>query len=187
MKIEHPEIGVCGLSCRLCPSYHTDAKSRCAGCKSEERMAVDCPFIICAVKKKALEFCWECPEDETCDKWGRHREFGRSHDTFKCYQKLESDIAFIRENGVAEFARLQKIREELLREILLHFNEGRSKTYYCIAATVLEIDELKEALAKAGKGSQGLAIKEKSKLLRSIIDEIAARKGYCLKLRKQEK
>jgi len=160
MKIEHPEIGVCGLSCRLCPSYHKDAQSRCAGCKIEERMAAGRPLITCAVKKKALEFCWECPENEPCHKWGKHRQFSRSPDTFKCYQKLENNIAFIRENGVAEFARLQKIREELLRDSLLRFNEGRSKTYYCIAATVLEIDELKEALAKAGKDSQGLEKKK---------------------------
>ncbi|TEB08592.1 hypothetical protein Psch_02157 [Pelotomaculum schinkii] len=52
MKIKHPEIGVCGLSCRLCPRYHTDTKSKCHGCKSQARIAVGCPFITCAVKKK---------------------------------------------------------------------------------------------------------------------------------------
>jgi len=50
--LRHPEIGICGLSCRLCPSYHTEGKSRCGGYKSETRLAVGCPFITCAVKKK---------------------------------------------------------------------------------------------------------------------------------------
>ncbi|WP_241422576.1 hypothetical protein [Candidatus Contubernalis alkaliaceticus] len=56
MKIKYPAIGICGLSCRLCPRYNTEAKSRCLGCKSEDRMAVGCPFITCAVKKKGVEF-----------------------------------------------------------------------------------------------------------------------------------
>lgn len=57
MQVDYPEIGICGLSCRLCPSYHIEGKSRCAGCKSANRMAVGCPFITCAVKKKGIEFC----------------------------------------------------------------------------------------------------------------------------------
>ena len=68
--------------------------------------------------------------------------------------------------------------------MLNEFNEGRSKSYYCIAATVLETDELQEALKKAKEISSSLTIKEKSKLLHSIIDEIAKQKKYYLKLRK---
>jgi len=68
--------------------------------------------------------------------------------------------------------------------MLQEFNEGRSKNYYCIAATVLETSELKEALAKDGKDSAGLDIKGKSKVLHSILDEIAERRNYYLKLRR---
>ncbi len=184
MKIKYPEIGICGLSCRLCPNYLMDTKSRCLGCKSDGRMAVGCPFITCAIKKKGIEFCWDCEESKTCEKWRKRRDAGKKVDSFKCYQKLEDDIAFIQKNGVAEFEKLQKIREKLLREMLQEFNEGRSKSYYCIVSTVLEIKELKEALVKAKKNSKGLEIKEKSKSLHSILDEIAMQKKYCLKLRK---
>jgi len=184
MKIEYPGIGICGLSCRLCPTYHIDGKSRCFGCKSEFRMAVGCPFITCAVKKKEIEFCWDCEENETCEKWRHHREFSKKYDTFKCYQKLEDNISFIQKNGVDEFEKLQKTREKLLKEMLRDFNEGRSKRYYCIATTVLEIDELKEALDQAKKQAKSLGIKERSKVLHSLIDETAKRKNYLLKLRK---
>jgi hypothetical protein len=184
MEIRYPEIGICGLSCRLCPSYNTEAKSRCLGCKSVDRIAGGCPFITCALKKKGVEFCWECKESETCEKWKKHRETGKKADSFKCYQKLEEDIAFIQKNGIAEFEKTQIAREELLKEMLQEFNEGRSKSYYCIASTVLEIKELKDALRKAGQGSKGIEIKEKSNLLHSIIDEITGRKNYYLKLRK---
>jgi hypothetical protein len=68
--------------------------------------------------------------------------------------------------------------------MLKDFNEGRSKSYYCIAATVLEIEELKEALIQAKKESDGLDIKGKSKVLHSVLDDIAGNKSYYLKLRK---
>jgi hypothetical protein len=184
MKIVYPEIGICGLSCRLCPNYHMDTKSRCLGCKSEGRMIAGCPFITCAIKRKGVEFCWDCEESRTCEKWKRHREAGKICDSFKCYQLLEDDIAFIQKNGVAEFEKVQKAREQLLREMLREFNEGRSKSYYCIASTVLGMGELKAALAKAKKSPGGVGIKEKARLLHSILDEIAKEKKYCLKLRK---
>ncbi len=184
MAFKYPEVGVCGLSCRLCPRHYTKGKSRCGGCKSDYRMAIGCPFITCAVKRKGLEFCWECKENKTCEKWNNHREFSKQYDTFKCYQKLEEDIVFIQINGIEEFERLQKIREETLKEMLLDFDEGRSKSYYCIAASVLEIEDLKKVLKEAKEKSRGLEIKEKSKVLHSLIDTVARRKNHFLKLRK---
>ena len=184
MEIEYPKVGICGLSCRLCPMYHTEGESRCGGCKSEFRMATGCPFITCAVKRKGIEFCWNCIENKVCAKWGKHRELGKSFDSFKCYQKLEDDITFILENGVNEFEKQQKTRETLLKAMLENLNEGRSKRYYCIVATVFEIDELKKILNEGIERSKGLELKEKSKVLHALLDSAATEKGYLLKLRK---
>ena len=184
MNIQYPEVGVCGLSCRLCPMYHMQTESRCAGCKSTARMAVGCPFITCAVKKKGVEFCWQCTENSTCDRWKRHREAGKQHDSFKCYQKLEDDISFIRKHGIMEFEKLQKIREHVLKEMLREFNDGRSKSCYCIAATVMKIDELQDILTKARQQSKGMQPKEKAKVMHSMLELISNDKGYLLKLRK---
>jgi len=68
--------------------------------------------------------------------------------------------------------------------MLQEFNEGRSKNYSCIAATVLEIDELKEALSEAKTQSKGLETKEKSRILHSILDELAKINNVCLRLRR---
>jgi hypothetical protein len=56
MAIKYPKMGICGLSCQLCPMYHTDANSRCEGCKSKSRMTLGCPFITCAINKRGLSF-----------------------------------------------------------------------------------------------------------------------------------
>jgi len=184
MKINYPEVGVCGLSCRLCPAYHAGANRWCDGCKREKRMNVGCPFITCALKKHNIEFCWDCSENQRCERWRKHRTYGKNADSFKCYQTLEADIECIQRNGISEFERNQALRESLLTAMLHEFNEGRSKSYYCIAATVVDVEDLNEALAQARKKAVGLDIKQKAKVLHRILDEIAEKKHYILKLRK---
>lgn len=68
--------------------------------------------------------------------------------------------------------------------MLIEFNVGHSKSYYCIAATVFDFDELMAALTQATKDSKGIDLKNKSKILHSILENIAGKKDYCLKLRK---
>jgi hypothetical protein len=184
MKTSCVEIGVCGLSCKLCPAYYRETKSKCGGCKSEYRMGAACPFHNCAVKKKRIYFCGFCDENNTCARWRKFREVGKQRDSIVCYQKLEDNIDFIQKNGMEEFEKQQKIREKLLRAILLGFNEGRSKTFYCIAATILEIGELESVLEKAREKSNGLDIKAKSEVMHSFLNKIAENKNYLLKLRK---
>ncbi len=185
MEIKYRSIGICGLPCQLCSMYHLKSKGKCEGCKSEVRMKKSCPFITCAIKKRKVEFCWECNDSPNCDKWNRRRLSAKEFDSVKCcYQKLEDDILFINENGIEEFKRLQDIREEILRDLLLNFNEGRSKSYYCVAATTLDIKTLKEAITKAKENSIGLDIKDRSKTLHKILDKISSQKKIVLKLRR---
>jgi hypothetical protein len=91
----------------------------------------------------------------------------------------------MQKHGLAEFRKSQKIREKLLWKMLDNFNEGRSKSYYCLAATVLKIEEIERSFKEAKSKSKNLDIKEKAKLLHSIFDKIAEKKNYCLKLRKK--
>lgn len=146
-------------------------------------MAVGCGFITCA-KKKEIEFCWDCEEDTTCSRWRHHREFSKQYDTFKCYRKLGDNISFVLKNGIEEFEKQQKAREKLLEKMLKGFNEGRSKTYYSVAATVLRIDELEKAITEGMRRSRGRNLKEKSKILHSLLDNIATLRKNSLKLRK---
>jgi acyl-CoA reductase-like NAD-dependent aldehyde dehydrogenase len=71
--------------------------------------------------------------------------------------------------------------------MLDNFNEGRSKSYYCVVATVMKIEDIKEASEKAKKSSYGLDVKSRSKVLHSILDELAQQKRYYLGLRKRSK
>lgn len=185
MEIRYQEVGVCGLSCRLCPHFHTSGPSRCTGCKGESRMAAGCPFITCAVKRRGVEFCWECEEGASCERWAAHRAAGREFDSFVSYAALEENVAFIEHNGVEAFVAEQRVREELLREMLAGFNEGRSKTYYSIAATVLDVEELRSALAEARlETAHETDAKARSKALRGRLDAAASARSVRLALRR---
>jgi hypothetical protein len=147
-------------------------------------MRVGCTFIRCAIKKKEIEFCWDCEESGICDKWRKHREAGKQGDSFVSYQKLEDNIDFIQTKNLEDFQKEQRTRERLLKEMLHEFNEGRSKTLFCIAATILTVKELEHALHEATQESETVNIKKKAKILRQILETIADEKSYYLKLRK---
>ena len=48
----------------------------------------------------------------------------------------------------------------------------------------MDINEIEQAFIEAKQKSDGLDIKAKAKLLHSILDDIAQKRGYTLKLRK---
>ncbi len=147
-------------------------------------MSAGCPFITCAVKRKDLEFCWDCDESDTCVKWKKHRDVARERDTFTCYASLNDNINAVSKEGLDAFIADQKQRVEILGEMLAHFNEGRSKTYYCIAATRLDPAELTDAISKARESSEGQDVRQRSKVLHTLLDRIASRHSIKLALRK---
>jgi hypothetical protein len=48
----------------------------------------------------------------------------------------------------------------------------------------MEIEELEKTLSEAREKANGLTLKAKSKILHLLLDEIAQKKNYHLKLRK---
>jgi hypothetical protein len=68
--------------------------------------------------------------------------------------------------------------------MLAEFNEGRSKSFYCIVATVLDIQEITQAIAMAKNKSVGKDMRSRSKDLHMVLDRIAEQRNCSLKLRK---
>ena len=183
-KIRFPEIGVCGLPCRLCTLYHSDGGNRCEGCKSSRRRAEGCPFHACAMERHGVEFCGDCCDRETCARWAAFRERRAKADTVVSSQILESDLEWTERKGLAAYDKLQKERLRLLNKMLSGFNEGRSKGYYCVAASVLDVAGLEKILVEAEKHGRGAELKERAAILRVLLDARAEKKGLVLKRRK---
>jgi len=169
---KHPTIGCCGIDCGLCPQYYTDGSSCCPGCGGEgfEKKRPSCGMITCCVKKKGLEACGEC-DDYPCGKFDKFTGCG---DSFVSHRKMMPNLEFIKENGFAAFLEQQEKRINFLETALRDHNEGRSKSFYCIAAALFSVEELSEALSLAGQGEP----------LKEALARIAETEGQELKLRK---
>ncbi len=180
-------VGACGLDCGLCPRYHTTGSSRCPGCagKDFEQKHPACGFITCCVKQKHLETCAQCPDWASCERVSRIMVGSKQGDSFISYRPLAANYKFIQRYGIEEFARQEMVKLELLDYLLQHFDEGRSKTFYCTSCQLLPLDSLKAALVEAETEiSENADIKEKSRLIRAAISRLADALSVDLKLRK---
>ena len=134
-----PIVGCCGLDCGLCPRYYTEGKSKCNGCGSEySYAAVSCKIFKCCFKEKNFETCAEC-NDFLCS---RFTGVWEDYDSFLTHTKMFSNLSYIREKGLTEHVHNVKRRIDLLRKMLEGFNDGKSRSYYCIAVTLLPVADL---------------------------------------------
>jgi hypothetical protein len=183
----YPTIAVCGLDCGLCPRYYTAGKSRCPGCGGPGFAAKhpSCSFITCCVKKKGLETCGECPEFP-CAKFKSEEAYRATESpSYPPARKMLPNLCFIREHGTARFLRQQRRRIGLLESMLGGFDDGRSRSFYCRAAALLEPRGVEAALRRARReinaaGFPSHDAKARAKLLRALLIEHASSDGIEL-------
>jgi len=184
----YPTIGVCGLDCGLCPRYYTLGPSRCPGCGGcdFDKKRPSCSFITCCVKKKNLEMCAECSEFP-CPKFKSDGEYQQLEESssYPSYRRIIPNLNFIKEHGIEEFIALQTKRIQLLETMIVDFDDGRSRSFFCKAATLLEINTLSSSINEANKKIKAGNInrndvKMKAKMLKEILNEMAAKEGVEL-------
>jgi len=184
----YPTIGVCGLDCGLCPRYYTVGASRCPGCAGPDffNKHPSCSFITCCVKKKGLEVCAECSEFP-CSKFKSNEEYQllRESSSYPSYKKVMPNLNFIKEHGIEKFIGQQKKRIKLLEAMIENFDDGRSRSFFCKAGTLLGLIDLKSSLDKATQKIKTDNIKQndvknKAKILKAILNKIALKEGVEL-------
>jgi len=183
----YPTIACCGLDCGLCPTYYTKGPSRCPGCCGPDffNKHPSCSIITCCVKNNEFETCAQCNKFP-CQKlkdWDKM-------DSFICHRVSLTNLNLIKKIGLEEFLKQQEKRIEFLEAMLENFNEGRSKSYFCIATALLPLDDLEHTLNKSNEqikfeGIELNDLKAKSKILRSYLNQYASEKKIELKLRKK--
>jgi len=163
----------------LCPRYYTIGPSRCPGCCGPDffNKHPSCSFITCCVKKKKLEICAECSEFP-CKKF---KDAGK-YDSFLTYRKVMPNLGFIKEHGIRKFITKQEKRIKLLEILLKYFDDGRSKSFYCIAATILPIKSIEKSLNEVEQSDDN---KTRARALKKSLNKIAVKEGIELKLRKK--
>ncbi|MFX1568629.1 MAG: DUF3795 domain-containing protein [Promethearchaeota archaeon] len=183
----YPTVACCGLDCGLCPVYYTEGPSRCPGCCGPDffNKHPSCSIITCCVKKHDFETCAECDEFpcSKIDKWDKS-------DSFISHKVSLSNLGLISEKGIDQFLIQQKRRIVLLNNMLGEFNEGRSKSFYCIATALLQIDELENILNQSkqqiiNEKVEINDLKTKSKILKENLSKLANSKSIELKLKRK--
>lgn len=178
---KNPTVGACGLDCVLCPRYYTDGKSRCAGCGSDySSAAVGCKIHRCCVKERDLGTCAEC-SSYPCSKL----EGADAADSFVTHRKMFANLRSIRENGIEALLEEQEERRVLLDRMLAEYNEGRSKSFFCVAAVLLPVEVLRSAIEGAEEGgAEPKDMKSRAMTLKGKLNEAAMEEGIDLELRK---
>lgn len=169
---KYPTVGCCGIDCGLCPRHYTDGASRCPGCGGEgfELKHPPCGFITCCVKTHGAEVCAQC-DSFPCSRF--ERETGE-HDSFVLHRRVMPNQWRIRDIGLDAFLNEQASRIAFLEEALREHDDGRSKGYFCMAATLLTLAGLRQALTDAANGLP----------LKTELARVADLEGQELKLRK---
>ena len=177
---DYPQFSVCGLNCGLCPRYYTVGSSRCPGCVGEGFSDVHpiCGILSCC-QRKGLEYCFECSEFP-CKKYDNAGEA----DSFITQKNQIRDMEKAKNDFNAYKDELNK-KIEILQELLSNYDDGRRKSFYCLAVNLLELDDLFLIMSQIKEEADPLSsLKEKAKSVANLFLAKGNEKNIDLKLRK---
>ena len=170
-------FSLCGLNCGLCPMNMGKYCPGCGGGSGNQ----SCAIARCSLLHGKIEFCFLC-SDYPCPKI---EEFD-SADSFIPHSRRKEDISKALEIGVENYVEEIRQKRALLELLVAENDDGRSKALFSLAAYLLDMDELEEALKEARKEeSPGEDKKNRAKRICRILKEKADKRGIVLKLRKK--
>ena len=172
-------FSLCGLNCGLCPMF---LNKYCPGCGGGEGNQ-SCKIARCSMEHDGVEYCFQCGE-YPCSKYEHIDDF----DSFMTHRSRRSDMERVRQFGIEAYNAEQVEKIRILDILLSGFNDGRKKTLFCTAVTLLELQELREVLRQIENRSdlETLTLKEKSAFAAGLLQAAAAKNSIELKLRKKK-
>jgi hypothetical protein len=99
-------------------------------------------------------------------------------------------LNFIKEDGIEKFIKKQRKRVRLLETMIENFDDGRSRSFFCNAAALLDLTNIENSLVNSKQKLKTNNIKlgdrkNRAKILREIIDEVAHRGRVELSVRRR--
>ncbi|MEG0470122.1 MAG: DUF3795 domain-containing protein [Longicatena sp.] len=125
-------FSLCGLNCNLCPMF---LSKHCLGCGNHNQ---SCKIAKCSLEHEKIEYCYECKE-YPCKKYEGIDEF----DSFISHRKQKEHLEKAKTIGIDTYNSEQIEKREILNVLLSNYNDGRKKTFYCVAVNLLELPVLK--------------------------------------------
>lgn len=186
---ETPQFSLCGLNCCLCPRFRTAGNSRCPGCGGTDFYDKHpaCGIISCSHRHGDVMYCFQC-SDYPCDRYTRPNE----KDSFITYIHVPMDMETAKNAGLDHYLDQLKKKSQILDYLLEEWDNGRLKSYFCLAVNLLPLSDLETAMSEleyakqtigtdsdthTGNGSFAMIAKE-------YFDNLAAEKEISLQLRR---
>ena len=135
------------------------------------------------MEHKGVEYCCQCRE-YPCEKYEHIDDF----DSFITHRNRRADLEKVRQFGAEAYNTEQMEKMKILDILLSGYNDGRKKTFFCVAVNLLNLQELKEALREieSRPDVETLTLKEKSAFAAGVLSEIASRRKVDLKLHRKK-
>lgn len=171
-------FSLCGLNCRLC-TMHLDGY--CPGCGGGEGNQ-SCKIAKCSLEHGKIEYCFQCG-NFPCEKYDITEEY----DSFITHRNRFKDFEKIKVLGIEAYKTEQIEKMEILTDLIKNYNDGRKKTFFCLAVNLLELDDLQAVMEKMKIAEQekDVSVKEKALYLTELFQETASQKSVILKLRRK--
>ncbi len=174
----YPLFSVCGLNCGLCPMHIGNYCPGCGGGPGNQ----PCKIARCSQQFGDIDYCFECAQFP-CDKYDGIDQY----DSFITHRHQLKDLERAKRIGIEAYTAELEEKMQILRYLLNNVNDGRKKSFYCLAANLLALKDVKTAVEqiKAKTCANNLSQQEKAALAAGIFETIAADRGIVLKLNKK--
>lgn len=172
-------FSLCGLNCGLCPMH---LGGHCPGCGGGEGNQ-SCKIARCSLQHVKPEYCSRCQEFP-CEKYENIDEF----DSFVTHQNQKKDLEKQQKIGAEEYRAEQEEKIRILEWLLQTCNDGRKKTFFCVAVNLLELEDVRNVMGQIksdGKFGE-LSLKERAAYVTGQFQKAADTQGIVLKLRKKK-
>ena len=135
------------------------------------------------VQHGGVEYCCQCRE-YPCEKYEHIDDF----DSFITHRNRRADLEKVRQFGAEAYNTEQMEKMKILDILLSGYNDGRKKTFFCVAVNLLNLQELREALREIESrlDMETLTLKEKSAFAAGVLSEIASHRKVELKLHRKK-
>ena len=172
-------FSLCGLNCGLCTMR---LNGYCPGCGGGEGNQ-SCKIARCSMQHGKPEYCNQC-EEFSCEKYEKMDEF----DSFITHQNRKRDLKKQQEIGAEAYRAEQEEKIHILEWLLANCNDGRKKTFFCLAVNLLELEDVRKVMEQIRTDEMfgGLSLKEKAGYEAGRFQKVAGERGILLKLRKKK-
>lgn len=143
-KKQYALVGCCGMSCVLCPRFHSQhSLSRCPGCGLGSNRE-SCGTYKCCTENHNYETCAECAV-APCERLFLQADWVG----FNTRKKWLDNLSLIKQNGIEQWFAEQLEKQALLEEALRYFHNNRMRSFFCLSFLYFQIDTIKKLVTAA--------------------------------------